>query len=102
MDVDSCISPFDGPPVDGAATPRGIRHDSAAATSIRPAPAPNAAAYDNVSASRPATSGPMIAPMSAHIEKTATAVPLRLPAASPTAAAGAVPRKAEAMPNRQS
>ena len=40
----------------------------------------------------------MIAPMSAHIENSATARPLRLPAASPTAAAGAVPRNAEATP----
>src|SRR5687767_12325612 len=36
--------------------------------------------------------------MSAHIENTATAVPPLPPAASPTAAAGAVPRKAEATP----
>jgi hypothetical protein len=44
----------------------------------------------------------MIAPISEHIENTATAVPLWCPAASPTAAAGAVPRKAEATPYKQS
>ena len=39
--------------------------------SIKAAPTPNAAGYDKVSASRPATSGPMIAPISEHIEKNA-------------------------------
>ena len=45
----------------------------------------------------------MIAPMSAHMEKAAIAVPDRPPpVASPTAAAGAVPRNAEATPYAQS
>ena len=62
------------------------------------APNPKAHPYEKRSASTPATIGPTIAPASENIENTATGVPRDPPVASPTEAAGAVPRKAAAIP----
>ena len=68
-----------------------MRVETSALASRRATPRANAGARPRASETAPAASGPMIAPASLHIEKTATALPPSTPpVASPTLAAGAV------------
>src|SRR5689334_8168963 len=67
----------------------GNVHDAAKAPASSTAPLPNAAAILTRSAMSPTTTGPTTAPMSVHIEKTATPLPARPATTSPIDAAGA-------------
>src|SRR5699024_8106677 len=78
--------------------PPGSRNPRIPASKTTPAAMPNAAVYEPASTNQPARTGPATAPRSFAILNTATTVPLRLPATSPTSAPGALPRNAAPAP----